>query len=117
MSRLNSKGMELPDNRSLVAVCDLTPLTIGERVRRYVRVPQLRDDLIYSDENYDPDDFFDDEDRPMSPHEERAAEFLARKKARKAEKDAEAAEAARKKLEEEQAEFARRVREVKDQVD
>lgn len=80
---LNKKGMEMPDIRSLVAVCDLSPITLGDKIRRYVRTPTLADDLLYHDEKYDPDDFFDDEDRPMSPHEERAAAWLERKKERK----------------------------------
>lgn len=104
---------ERPDNRSLVAVCDLKPITMGDRVARYMRSPSLRDDLVFSDPDYDPDDFYDDEDRPMSPHEERYKHFNDRKKAKKAELDKKASEEAAEKLRLANEEFVKRVREIK----
>nr|QJB20680.1 MAG: hypothetical protein [Microvirus sp.] len=112
---LNKKGMELPDNRSLVSVADLRPVTMGERVMRYHRPLELRDDL-YHDEKYDPDDFHDDDDRMMSPHEERAGAFIERRKARKMELDRLAEEKARKEADEENERFRERVRAVKDDI-
>lgn len=113
---LTPHAYERPDNRSLVAVCDLRPITMGERVMRYVRTPSLKDDLIFDDDRYDPDDFHDDEDRPMSPHEERAQARLERKKAEKAKADQARQDAATKKKADEEAEFAARVKAIKEEI-
>lgn len=104
---------ERPDNRSLVAVCDLKPITMGDRVHRYMRSPSLRDDLVFSDPDYDPDDFLDDDDRPMSPHEERYEAYNNRKKARKAELDKKENAEREEKLRLANEEFVKRVREIK----
>lgn len=116
MKRLTESGFEIPDNRSLVAVVDLTPVTMGERVQRYMRTPSLRDELVFSDEDYDPDDFHDDDDRPMSPHEERFAERQDRIKAHKARLDLERQEQALEEQREADAAFAARVKSVKDAI-
>lgn len=107
---LNDKGMEIPDPRSLVAVCDLKPITMGERIRRYVRTPQLRDDLLFDNDEYDPDDFHDDEDRPASPFEERTTAFMDRVKSRRQKKDEETKKAAQEALEAEEKAFSERVK-------
>lgn len=114
--RLTPNGLEIPDRRSLVAVCDLKPVTMGERIKRYVRSPSLKDDLVFSDDRFDPDDFLDDEDRPMSPHEERAAEYLERKKRQKAKLDAQRKKEAEDKEREENERFESRVRQVKSDI-
>jgi len=113
MARMTKNGSEMPDKRSLVAVCDIKPVTMGERIRKYQRTPGLKDDHLFHNEDYDPDDFHDDEDRPMSPHEERAAAFMERKKARKAELDQKRKEAAEEAQRAEQAAFRERVLAVK----
>lgn len=107
---------ERPDDRSLVAVVDLTPITMGERVRRYMRTPSLRDDLIFHDPKYDPDDFYDDEDRPMAPHEERYDEFVERKKQRKTELDEKRRKDAEEKQKSDDEEFVKRVKAVKSEI-
>lgn len=114
--RLTVQGYEIPDGRSLVAVCDLKPVSMGDRIKRYVRSPSLRDDLVFSDDQFDPDDWHDDEDRPMSPHEERYGEYVDRKKRRKTELDKKKAEEAAELERKENEKFRARVLEVKEDI-
>ena len=73
---LDDYGNERVSDVSLVAVADLRPMSLGERVRRYMRTPQLQHDLM-NDAGMDMDDenFPDtqpDDSAPMSLHEDRA---------------------------------------------
>lgn len=84
--QLDESGMERVSDTSLVSVADLSPMSLGERVRRYMRQPQFQEDLM-NELGYDsleddelPDTLEGDDDAPMSPHEDRAYEHRARVK-------------------------------------
>lgn len=93
---LDEKGREVVSPVSLVSVADLRPVTMAERVRRYMRLPQFVEDQktlhdLWAegelDENLDPDAV------PLSQYEDRAREVAARVQVRKAKEAKEASEA------------------------
>lgn len=69
---------------SLVAVADIRPVTLGERIRRYMRTPQFLQDMNKDDGYDDIDLLIDPHEPPMSPHEDRALDLADRVKKRKA---------------------------------
>lgn len=82
---LTKDGRVKVNPTSLVAVVDIRPVTLGERIRRYMRTPQFLQDMNRSD-GYDEDDLLiDPHEPPMSPYEDRAVELAERVKKRKAE--------------------------------
>ena len=102
---LNDQGAEVVSPISLVAVADLRPVSMAERVRRYMRLPQFVEDQkaladLWADsdldENLDPDEV------PIGTYEDRAREIAAKTQARRAK---EAAEASQRKAEEDRAQF------------
>lgn len=102
---------------SLVAVADLRPITLGERVRRYMRTPKFLQDQNNLD-GYDEEDFLlDPHENPLSPHEERSAEILENVRKRKMEER----EAEKQRLiDEEKADrekFRKRLRELREEGD
>lgn len=76
-------GREIPNPLSMVASVDMKPLTIGERIDRYLRSPSNRE-LELSGYGYDDDDYDFDapDDTPLSEYEDRTTDILVRAKAR-----------------------------------
>lgn len=90
MVALDAQGRELPSDVSLVSVVDKRPVTLGERIRKYMRSPVLQQHL--EDPRYwDPEDIETialEEEIPMTKYEGRAdllfAEIQSRVQKRKA---------------------------------
>lgn len=122
---LNDFGQEELSDTSLVAVADLRPMSLGERVRRYMRTPQFQQDLMNQagmdeDEDNIPDSLGDpDGPELMSPHEERAYDLrrdAALRAAEKVEADKKAeTDAAIEREKAEKAVFRRRMKELRDE--
>lgn len=115
---INKNGCELPSDQSLVAVCDIRPVSMSDRIQRYLRAPRLMDDLMFDPDDYDPDDdvFHDDDDRMMSPHEDRFQEY---KKRRQEQLDAKLKEESRllkEKMDKETEDFRNRVLAVQNSI-
>lgn len=96
--RLDSRGREVCSPISLVRTLELKPITLADRIRRYTQVSSLRDDLLAEEVDESDDDLnFDmldhDDALPMSKHERRYTELVARgKKAAHERAEAEKAE-------------------------
>lgn len=104
---LDDQGREVVSPVTLVSVADLRPITMGERVRRYMRMPTFLEDQkalqdLWADDDFDENT--DPDEIPIGPYEDRAREVAARIQARRAkesaEKSAEAAAADKAKYEE-----------------
>lgn len=100
---MNEKGEELPSRRSLSTTIRLPSL--GERVQRYMRSPELLQNHHDNPDNWDPDDvdtFFEDmpdgSRKPVSPYSDTYKKAQDRNKKRLAEE----AETAKKKAAEEE---------------
>lgn len=80
--RMNDLGEEIVSNISLVSVADQRPMTLGERVRRYMNTPQFQHDLDagalddFTDEDFDLVPLSDE--APISAHEDRSRELKKR---------------------------------------
>lgn len=79
-------GAEISDPRSLVVAGQLRHVTLGERIRRYMRTPEFLQDQR-NEEGYDPDDleeknFYDGE--IVSIHDDRYKELEADRKKQEA---------------------------------
>lgn len=118
---MNEKGEEVPSNVSLTTTIRLPSL--GDRVQRYMRTPQLeqdryRDPSLWDDESVD--EFFETMDdgslRPVSPHTDSYRAALDHRKKRLSEEESAARDAAAKKAAEENAAFRKRVREAREDV-
>lgn len=83
--QLDEHGREIISQVTLVAVADLRPVTLGERIRRYMKTPQFLQDLHnedgYHDENIE--EVPDEDENPITRYETRAADIVERVKARK----------------------------------
>jgi len=108
---LDSEGRELVSSVSLVTVAHQRPVTLGERIKRYMQMPTLQADLEYDE--IDEDDYVDYDGPPMSKYEDRHRDLLKRVSERKSKEAAEKKAADRKAAEEEAAAFRKRVLEVK----
>ena len=81
---LTKSGAELVSDVSLVAVADLRPVTLGERIRRYMRTPQFMEDINDLRNNldlFDPEEIdfvLDPHENPMSDYEDRMADLKKR---------------------------------------
>lgn len=105
---LNEDGSEKLNPVSLVATVHLKPLSIGERIQRYLNTPSVAD-LQGSDYGYDDLDDMDDDPNvdPISPHEQRAYELQERSYSRRREEALAKAEADRLKEKERKEAFRR----------
>lgn len=104
---LDDQGREVISPVTLVAVADLRPVSMQERVQRYMRLPSFVQDQTDLREFWTDDDLDelpDPDEVPMSEFEDRAREISARVQARRAK---ESAEASQRKAEEDAAEFER----------
>jgi len=115
--KLDDKGRELVSSVSLVSRADMRPITLGERIRRYMRTPQFQRDLD-SEDGWDPEDLEEigiEEENPISIHEDRAKEIAGRVRTRKTK---EADELKQKEIEAENAEkekFRKRFKELQEE--
>lgn len=109
---LDAQGREVISPVSLVAVADLRPISMAERVRRYMRLPQFIEDQknltdLWADNDWDEN--LDPDEVPISKYEDRAREVAARIQARRAKEaadlSAQKADADKKKYEEWSAHF------------
>jgi len=88
--RLSAKGGEILSSRSRTVNAFLP--TMGERIRRFTRTPQMQDELynhpdLWDDEIHEA--VFNDDGSPISIHETRYQEGLKTAKERKSSRDAE----------------------------
>lgn len=89
--QLDAEGREILSPVTLVSVTDMRPMTLGERVRRYIRTPTFQQDIL-NDDGYHPDDLHEvpiEDENPISPYEERAWDLqsISRKRKRKEAED------------------------------
>ena len=69
--QLDAAGAEIVSSVSLVVGVDLHPLSLGERVRRFMKTPMLSADLFKYDDGEDIGEMFDEHESPISPHVDR----------------------------------------------
>lgn len=85
-------GAEVSDPRSLVVAGQLRHVSLGERIRRYMRTPEFLQDQR-NEAGYDPDDLEEKDFKDgelVSPHDDRYKELEAdRKKAEAANREKE----------------------------
>lgn len=118
--QLNKDGSEILSDVSLVAIADLRPITLGERIRRYERTPQFLHDQNSLDGYDEGDDFsdvlLDRDESPLSQYEDRAEEIRGRIRERKKAEKAAEKEAAIAKEKAEKDAFRKRYQELQNEA-
>lgn len=112
----DDQGREIVSPVSLVAVAHMRPLSIGERVARYMRTPNLQE---IHDDLWDPDDQEEPFSRnvdPMSKHEDRARKAVESSHEKKRKRALQKEEEERKKEEERKAQFRRDMEELREKA-
>lgn len=119
--QLDGRGREVVSPVSLVAAVNLRNVTLGERVRRYMKTPQFLQDQNdldgYDPDEHDPEFLADMDENPMSRHELRFGEIAGRVRERKKQERAAEKQAAIDKENAERDTFRRRMRELKEEGD
>lgn len=118
-TRMNSAGEEVLSDVSLVAHTDMRPVTLGERIRRYIKTPAFAQDQL-DEAGYHSEDIFDEdipfeEQLPPTNYEDRYHELkeglekIRKEKIEKKKKEREEREKAEKEA------FRKRYNELKDE--
>lgn len=113
--QLDEKGRVIVSPVSLVAVADRRPVTMGERIRRYMRNPKPIEDLEYDPEDLEVDDLPDGHDNPMTNHEDRTRDFNNRQKAKAADRQKKESEELAEKQKAEKAALRARLLELQEE--
>lgn len=118
---LDENGSVVTSPVTLVAHLDLRPITLGERISRYMRTPKFQQDmnntLGFDDGDDVPDDMVDMDDLPLSKHEDRARVIQDRARRRRFEEKEAEKKANFEKAKAEKEAFRQRYQEIKDEID
>lgn len=111
-------GQEVVSPVSLVAIADLRPMSLGERIRRYSRSPVFQEDLealLTTEIEAEVHELLDADENPMSKYEERAEDLRSRIRDRKNQEKEDAKNAAKEREKALKEEFRARMKELQEE--